>query len=225
MNELPKFFNMIWNKFVSKVKIKNLGFYFFTLFHLFCEIYVPILIGPKTKLDQTIYCQPAMLVTCLAAWEKFKQSNEWVVDKLTHTAGFSVGEIASLVLAGVISFEDGILWLFFCKFYFYFHNIHINLNTLTVFGLFLKLFSVFYLFFIVFLFSVACIFLLLFFYYWNYWITAVKLVKIRAEAMNQCSQRISSGMLTIRTSAISRLSEAMKDAKLSAVYCAFFNPL
>lgn len=104
-----------------------------------------------------------MLVTCLAAWEKFKQSNEWVVDKLTHTAGFSVGEIASLVLAGVISFEDGILWLFFCKFYFYFHNIHINLNTLTVFGLFLKLFSVFYLFFIVFLFSVACIFLLLFF--------------------------------------------------------------
>ncbi|VDN59501.1 unnamed protein product [Dracunculus medinensis] len=108
--------------------------------------------GPKTKLDQTIYCQPAMLVTCLAAWEKFKQSNEWVVDKLTHTAGFSVGEIASLVLAGVISFED-----------------------------------------------------------------AVKLVKIRAEAMNQCSQRISSGMLTIRTSAISRLSEAMKDAKLSAV--------
>ena len=34
--------------------------------------------GPKEKLDKTIYCQPAILVTSLAAVEKLKDEKPWV---------------------------------------------------------------------------------------------------------------------------------------------------
>ena len=32
--------------------------------------------GPKTELDRTVHCQPALFVTSLAALEKYKQSRE-----------------------------------------------------------------------------------------------------------------------------------------------------
>ncbi|MFH4975159.1 hypothetical protein AB6A40_001868 [Gnathostoma spinigerum] len=64
--------------------------------------------GPKTKLDQTIYCQPAVFVTSLAALEKAREKDVDLVNRVTETAGFSVGEYSSLVLAGVISFEDAL---------------------------------------------------------------------------------------------------------------------
>uniref|UniRef100_A0A2K6VPX1 PKS_AT domain-containing protein n=1 Tax=Onchocerca volvulus TaxID=6282 RepID=A0A2K6VPX1_ONCVO len=107
--------------------------------------------GPKSKLDQTIYCQPAMFVSSLAAWEKAKTEDETLNARTTDVAGFSVGEFAALVLSEVLSFED-----------------------------------------------------------------ALRLVKIRAEAMQECSLRQHSGMITIRVNAATRLEEALEDAKTYA---------
>ena len=45
------------------------------------------------------------------------------------------------------------------------------------------------------------------------YIWAVRIVKIRAEAMHECNQRIASGMLTVRVSAASQLDEAMAAAR------------
>ena len=104
--------------------------------------------GPKTKLDQTIYCQPAIFVASLAAFEKLKTERPELEDKLTDTAGFSVGEYAAMVAAGVLSFED-----------------------------------------------------------------ALKVVKIRAEAMHECNQRVASGMITVKVNASSKLDEAMAEAR------------
>uniref|UniRef100_A0AC35FIK9 Malonyl-CoA:ACP transacylase (MAT) domain-containing protein n=1 Tax=Panagrolaimus sp. PS1159 TaxID=55785 RepID=A0AC35FIK9_9BILA len=103
--------------------------------------------GPKTKLDQTIYCQPAVFVASLAAYEKLKTEQTDLEDRLTDAAGFSVGEYAALVAGGVMKFED-----------------------------------------------------------------ALKVVKIRAEAMHECNQIVSAGMLTIRVNASSKLDEALKAA-------------
>ncbi|KHN75639.1 Malonyl-CoA-acyl carrier protein transacylase, mitochondrial [Toxocara canis] len=64
--------------------------------------------GPKTKLEQTIYCQPAVFVSSLAALEKAKILKGSFLDRVTDTAGFSVGEYAALVLAGVISFQNAL---------------------------------------------------------------------------------------------------------------------
>ena len=63
--------------------------------------------GPKSELDKTGNCQPAVFVTSLAAVEYLKESNPHVVADCYATAGFSIGEYCSLVLAGSISFEDG----------------------------------------------------------------------------------------------------------------------
>lgn len=63
--------------------------------------------GPKSELDKTINCQPAVLVTSLAAVEYLKESNPLAVADCYATAGFSIGEYASLVLAGSITYEDG----------------------------------------------------------------------------------------------------------------------
>ncbi|CAG9539390.1 unnamed protein product [Cercopithifilaria johnstoni] len=107
--------------------------------------------GPKSKLDQTIYSQPAIFVSSLAAWEKAKTGNETLNDRTTDVAGFSVGEFAAFVVSEILSFED-----------------------------------------------------------------ALRLVKIRAEAMQQCSLRYHSGMITIRVNAATRLEEALQDAKAYA---------
>lgn len=64
--------------------------------------------GPKSKLDQTIYCQPATLVTSLAALERLKEERPNAIDNCIATAGFSLGEITALVFAGAIPFERGI---------------------------------------------------------------------------------------------------------------------
>ena len=66
--------------------------------------------GPVEKLDQTLYSQPAIFVTSLAAIEKAKRDKYWL-DKLGRTkvaAGFSLGEYAALVYGEAISFEDGL---------------------------------------------------------------------------------------------------------------------
>jgi len=69
--------------------------------------------GPKNTLDQTLFCQPAVLVTSLACLEKLKATNPQVIDTCIATAGFSVGEIAALVFAGCLTFENGMLGMLF----------------------------------------------------------------------------------------------------------------
>uniref|UniRef100_A0A0N5ANK8 PKS_AT domain-containing protein n=1 Tax=Syphacia muris TaxID=451379 RepID=A0A0N5ANK8_9BILA len=108
--------------------------------------------GPKTKIDQTIYCQPAVFVTSMAAMEKAKQDDEHLMEKVTYSAGFSVGEFNSLVLAGVLSFED-----------------------------------------------------------------ALRILKVRAETMHDCSQKVPSGMMTIQVHASTDLTSAIHDSRKFAI--------
>ncbi|CAI2347239.1 unnamed protein product [Caenorhabditis sp. 36 PRJEB53466] len=64
--------------------------------------------GPKQKLEQTLYCQPAVVTSAVAAFEALKATDSSVEENLTDTAGFSVGEYAALVAGGVLNFEDAI---------------------------------------------------------------------------------------------------------------------
>lgn len=64
--------------------------------------------GPKQKLDQTIYCQPAILVSSLAALERLKEERPNAIDNCVATAGFSLGEITALIFAGAIPFDKGL---------------------------------------------------------------------------------------------------------------------
>jgi [acyl-carrier-protein] S-malonyltransferase len=64
--------------------------------------------GPAEKLDSTVYSQPALFVTSLAALEWLKANKPDVAAGCTAAAGLSLGEYTALVLAGVMSFEDGL---------------------------------------------------------------------------------------------------------------------
>ncbi|KAK4877140.1 hypothetical protein RN001_009646 [Aquatica leii] len=61
--------------------------------------------GPKNKLDQTRYCQPATLVTSLAAVERLKEERPNAIENCVATAGYSLGEITALIFAGALGFE------------------------------------------------------------------------------------------------------------------------
>ncbi|GAB4817244.1 hypothetical protein N2152v2_004290 [Parachlorella kessleri] len=64
--------------------------------------------GPKEKLDNTVYSQPALFVAGLAAVERLRAQNPGAVESCSATAGLSLGEYTALVFAGAISFEDGL---------------------------------------------------------------------------------------------------------------------
>lgn len=64
--------------------------------------------GPKTKIDDTVYSQPALYVGGLAAVEKMRLENPAVLEQVSATAGLSLGEYTALAFAGAISFEDGL---------------------------------------------------------------------------------------------------------------------
>jgi [acyl-carrier-protein] S-malonyltransferase len=64
--------------------------------------------GPPERLDSTVYSQPALFVTSLAALEVLRSQSPDVVEACTATAGLSLGEYTSLVFAGVMGFEDGL---------------------------------------------------------------------------------------------------------------------
>jgi [acyl-carrier-protein] S-malonyltransferase len=64
--------------------------------------------GPADKLDSTIYSQPALFVTSLAALEWLKANKPDVVSGCQAAAGLSLGEYTALVFAGVMNFEDGL---------------------------------------------------------------------------------------------------------------------
>ncbi|XP_018573818.1 probable malonyl-CoA-acyl carrier protein transacylase, mitochondrial [Anoplophora glabripennis] len=63
--------------------------------------------GPKEMLDQTKYCQPAVMVCSLAAIEKLKEERPNAIANCVATAGFSLGEITALIFAGALCFEEG----------------------------------------------------------------------------------------------------------------------
>lgn len=64
--------------------------------------------GPKGKLDRTEYCQPAIVVSSLAALERLKEERPNAIDNCVATAGFSLGEITALIFAGAIPFDKGL---------------------------------------------------------------------------------------------------------------------
>lgn len=103
--------------------------------------------GPKEKLDATRYCQPAVMVSSLAALEQLKEERPNAIENCFATAGFSLGEITALVFAGALPFDK-----------------------------------------------------------------ALRLVQIRAEAMQLASEQNKSGMATVLYGADARIGEACKAA-------------
>lgn len=64
--------------------------------------------GPKKDLDETIYAQPAIMVTSLACLERLKEERPNAIESCVATAGFSLGEITALIFAGAIPFDKGV---------------------------------------------------------------------------------------------------------------------
>jgi [acyl-carrier-protein] S-malonyltransferase len=60
---------------------------------------------PDEELDSTVYSQPALFVTSLAALEALRQRSPEVVGRCQGAAGLSLGEYTALVFAGVMDFE------------------------------------------------------------------------------------------------------------------------
>ena len=65
--------------------------------------------GPAEELDSTVYSQPAIFVTSLAALEALRAESPDVVLACEATAGLSLGEYTALVFAGVMEYEDGLM--------------------------------------------------------------------------------------------------------------------
>jgi [acyl-carrier-protein] S-malonyltransferase len=65
--------------------------------------------GPADDLDSTVYSQPAIFVTSLAALESLRAESPEVVLACEATAGLSLGEYTAMVFAGVMEFEDGLM--------------------------------------------------------------------------------------------------------------------
>jgi [acyl-carrier-protein] S-malonyltransferase len=61
--------------------------------------------GPEEELDSTVYSQPALFVTSLAALEALRDRAPEVVEQCQAAAGLSLGEYTALVFAGVMDFE------------------------------------------------------------------------------------------------------------------------
>jgi len=65
--------------------------------------------GPAEQLDSTVFSQPALFVTSLAALESLRRESPDVVLSCEAAAGLSLGEYTALVFAGVMDFEDGLV--------------------------------------------------------------------------------------------------------------------
>jgi [acyl-carrier-protein] S-malonyltransferase len=64
--------------------------------------------GPAEELDSTVYSQPALFVTSLAAVEALRAAKPDVPLACEAVAGLSLGEYTALVFAGVMEFETGL---------------------------------------------------------------------------------------------------------------------
>jgi len=65
--------------------------------------------GPAEDLDSTVYSQPALFVTSLAALELLRKNDPGVALACEAAAGLSLGEYTALVFAGVIEFDAGLV--------------------------------------------------------------------------------------------------------------------
>ncbi|MGQ9575762.1 MAG: ACP S-malonyltransferase [Thermoguttaceae bacterium] len=65
--------------------------------------------GPADQLDSTVFSQPALFVTSLAALESLRAELPDVVLACEAAAGLSLGEYTAMVFAGVMDFEDGLM--------------------------------------------------------------------------------------------------------------------
>lgn len=64
--------------------------------------------GPAEELDSTVYSQPALFVTSLAALEMLRTNSPDVVLACEAAAGLSLGEYTAMVFAGAMDFETGL---------------------------------------------------------------------------------------------------------------------
>jgi len=64
--------------------------------------------GPASRLDSTIYSQPALFVCGLAGLELLRQGQQELLDRCEAAAGLSLGEYTAMVFAGVMDFETGL---------------------------------------------------------------------------------------------------------------------
>jgi len=64
--------------------------------------------GPAEDLDSTVYSQPALFVTSLAALEWLRSQAPDIVLSCEGAAGLSLGEYTAMVFAGVMDFEDAL---------------------------------------------------------------------------------------------------------------------
>ncbi|MFH1269482.1 MAG: ACP S-malonyltransferase [Candidatus Omnitrophota bacterium] len=64
--------------------------------------------GPREELTKTYNCQPAILVTSIAAWEAFKSVNSLQLAAGSYAAGLSLGEYSALVATGAMGLEDAV---------------------------------------------------------------------------------------------------------------------
>ena len=65
--------------------------------------------GPADVLDSTIYSQPALFVTSLAALESLREQSPEVVRSCEAAAGLSLGEYTAMVFAGIMEFDEGLM--------------------------------------------------------------------------------------------------------------------
>jgi [acyl-carrier-protein] S-malonyltransferase len=65
--------------------------------------------GPADQLDSTVFSQPAIFVTSLAALESLREASPDIIDSCEAAAGLSLGEYTALVFAGVMTFDDGLM--------------------------------------------------------------------------------------------------------------------
>lgn len=64
--------------------------------------------GPEDELNRTVHSQPAVFVSNLAAIENLNDKSNGAVENCVATAGFSLGEYSSLVLAQSLDFVDAL---------------------------------------------------------------------------------------------------------------------
>jgi len=64
--------------------------------------------GPADVLDSTVFSQPALFVTSLAALESLRAQSPEIVLSCEAAAGLSLGEYTAMVFAGIMEFEDGL---------------------------------------------------------------------------------------------------------------------
>jgi len=64
--------------------------------------------GPAEDLDSTVYSQPGLFVTSLAALEAVRMRSPEVVEQCQAAAGLSLGEYTALVFAGAMDFETAL---------------------------------------------------------------------------------------------------------------------